>query len=309
MLARDTTPWTAHYGLARACLASGLALTLLCNNSAVLFDPALLERMAASTSPVDLGNLFVLLRGQLELARGLALLSLLLVAAGMWPRFTCTLHAYVAVSFAASSRVVDGGDHIHAVLAMLLLPLAWTDKRSSHWAAPSGAQPESTPQRARLFIAHSTLFMLRLQMAFVYFHASVGKMAVREWANGTAVYYWFSDPAVGAPSALLTILEPILRSAPGVMLLTWGTIAFELSLVFAPLLSRRARMTALALGIAFHLGIILVHGLVSFFFSMCAGLLLLLCRPEELRSITLPRAARTVLKIIERAEVSRPNLT
>jgi antimicrobial peptide system SdpB family protein len=264
-------------------LAAGLGLTLACNDAAVLFDPVLLDRMAVSTSPVDFANLFVLLRGELVLARAAALATMLLVVLGLWPRLTCALHAWVAVSFAAASRIVDGGDHIHAVLAVLLLPLAWTDARRWHWhAADSSMKFDSTAQRARVFIAQSTLFMLRLQMAFVYFHASIGKMAVREWANGTAVYYWFTDPAVGAPPALLAMLQPLLQSAPGVMLLTWGTMAFELGLVFAPLLSRRVRWTALGLGICFHFGIILIHGLVSFFFSMCAGLVLLLVRPEEL---------------------------
>jgi hypothetical protein len=36
--------------------------------------------------------------------------------------------------------------------------------------------------------------MAAVQTVVVYFHASVGKMAVHDWANGTAVYLWYVSP-------------------------------------------------------------------------------------------------------------------
>lgn len=290
----SAAPWTNVYGAARSLLAFGLLVTLTSTGRDVLFDGRLLDSMARTGGSLMQYNLFVVLRDHLMIAKLVAILVLLVTASGWRPRWTALPHWWVAVSFGSASRVPDGGDHIHIVLSSLLLGVALTDRRRWHWQTVEEPSPPFLRQ-VLAFIASSSLVVIGVQMAVVYFHAAVGKMAVAEWADGTAVYYWFTDPALGAPPWLAWLLEPILASSVGVLTLTWGTLALELSFCFAPLLPARYRRWFLVAGIAFHAGIVLVHGLVSFFFSMAAGLILLLRRPHERfalpMSVTLARVS------------------
>ncbi len=68
---------------------------------------------------------------------------------------------------------------------------------------------------------------------------------------------------------------------------TWGVILLDLLLFITVAIDRRWWPPLLVLGLAFHSGIVLVHGLVSFFFAM-AGALLLYLRATD-RPFTLPR--------------------
>jgi hypothetical protein len=70
------------------------------------------------------------------------------------------------------------------------------DPRKNHWHTNSMDLKEtSAPER--YLIANFFHFLIRLQVAFIYFHAAVGKMPISDWANGTAVYYWFNNPTFG----------------------------------------------------------------------------------------------------------------
>jgi antimicrobial peptide system SdpB family protein len=292
-----TNPWTDVYGLARSCLAFGLLLTLVFTRYDALFDPANHAHLANHARWIIRANLFVVLGDHPGLARALAIATLLLVVSGWRPRWTALPHWWVAVSFATAARAPDGGDHVHLVLATLLLPVALTDARRWHWhpALPRASTPGAD---ARAFAVGSFLVIATVQVAAIYLHASVGKLGVTEWANGTAVYYWFTDPLMGAPRWMRPILDPILRSPVGVMALTWGTIGLEALLAIGPLLAPRARRRLLVAGLCFHLGIVLVHGLVTFFCSMAAALVLLLRRPDE--PFDLRAVARAVAPILAR---------
>jgi antimicrobial peptide system SdpB family protein len=275
-----TSPWTNVYGLARSCLAFGLLLTLVFTRHDALFDSANHANLASHARWIIRANLFVVLGEHPGLARGFAIATLLLVVSGWRPRWTALPHWWVAISFATAARAPDGGDHVHLVLATLLVPVALTDARRWHWqpALPRASTPGAD---ARAFVVRSFLVIATLQVAAIYVHASVGKLGVTEWANGTAVYYWFTDPLMGAPSWVRVVLDPILRSPFGVMALTWGTIGLEALLAVGALLAPHQRRRLLVVGLGFHLGIVLVHGLVTFFCSMAAALVLLLRRPDE----------------------------
>jgi antimicrobial peptide system SdpB family protein len=131
----------------------------------------------------------------------------------------------------------------------------------------------------RRLLARSAHVMLRLQMAGIYLHASVGKLKVPEWVDGTALYYWLTDDQMGVPGWLQRLLMPLL-SRPTVALLTWSVLVFEFLLFMALVLDRKAQRVLLPLGILFHASIAVTYGLTSFFASMCAGLILLL-RPLD----------------------------
>jgi len=118
-------------------------------------------------------------------------------------------------------------------------------------------------------------------MCLVYFHAGVGKIGKEEWSNGTAVYYWFNDPTFGMPDFVRPLLEPILANPLGVITVTWGVIFLEILLFMAIIMNDKPRYFLFYPGLAFHLLIIVIHGLFSFFFAMAGGLLLYLWVDNE----------------------------
>jgi antimicrobial peptide system SdpB family protein len=204
---------------------------------------------------------------------------LVVVASGWRPRWTALPHWYVAHSFFSSGVLVDGGDQIAAILSMLLVPIALTDSRRWHWDRAEQISSPGTADIAKRLVALSCVTMIRLQVAGIYFHASVAKMSEQEWMNGTAVYYWFTDPMFGLAEPFRTWALPILASG-FVVVLTWGPMILELFLFAGLIASRAAKRRLLVLGILFHAGIAAVHGLLSFALPMWGALILFL-RPVD----------------------------
>jgi antimicrobial peptide system SdpB family protein len=301
------TPWTNVYGLARSLLALGTLLTLLAHDTHELLRP-----LGTSVSQVVRGvflarfSLYAILpETYLEAGRWFSIAVLLLVISGWRPRVTGVLHWWVCASYSAAAVLVDGGDQVTAVLTLLLIPVTLTDGRTWHW---SPARPASSPssssssagagETARVgvprLIALSVMLVIRLQVSIIYFQSGVAKLEVPEWANGTALYYWFTHPVYGLSPWRERLFMPLLTNPLGVTLATWGVMAFEVMLFTALVMNRTWWKYLLPLGIAFHFGIVVVHGLVSFFFAM-AGALVLYLRPwdEEFRFLRRRPAAET----------------
>lgn len=272
-------PWTNVYGLARTLLAVGTLLTLLFN------DPDSIFRPMGQQTPIDhlvFGKytLFHLLGGDLlGTGRWVAVAALALCASGWRPRYTAPIHWYVSHSYMLSAQQLDGGDQVTAILTLLLLPIALLDGRRSHWDPAPDAAGQFTG-RLKETIATSTFAAIRLQVCVIYAVASVAKLGVAEWSNGTAMYYWFNHPTYGTGGILGGWLRPVLASSVGVTMLTWGVLVFEALLAASLVSGKRFRAWMLPAGLAFHLGIIVIHGLFSFFFAMAAALVLYL-RPYD----------------------------
>lgn len=273
-------PWTNVYGLARSVLAMGTLLTLLAHGTETLFGLAGRSVAALGAAlPLSRFSLFELTPvAYLPAARWCAILALSAVVTGWRPRITGVLHWWVSLSFSLSCGIIDGGDQVTTVIATLLLPVALTDPRKWHWSAA----PELNTQagHAAALLARSAFTVIRLQVAAIYFHAAVGKLGVAEWVNGTAAYYWFTHPVFGLNQSLLPILVPVLASPWGVVLFTWGAMLIEVALFTGVAARRRWWPALLAVGLAFHFAILIIHGLVSFFFAM-AGALILYLRPRQ----------------------------
>lgn len=265
------TPLTDVVGVARTLLALGTAGTLAASSSATLFRPALGLPPAPYCHGAGAMSLFCLVpREQVDLARLLAIAILLIVASGWRPRWTAIPHWWVSFSVAGSATIPDGGDQVTTVLTMLLIPAVLTDPRRWHWATPVMTSPYAT------LLALSGLFVIRLQVAGIYLHAALAKLAVPEWQDGTALYYWLSDPSFGPAPWLRAIVLPVAATSVGGALLTWGPIALEFSLAVALVLDRSRWRFLLLAGIGFHVGIAVLMGLVSFALAMCAALVLYL---------------------------------
>ncbi|NSL87599.1 hypothetical protein ECE50_012200 [Chitinophaga sp. Mgbs1] len=186
------------------------------------------------------------------------------------PQVTSFLHLWVSLSITNTVIVVDGGDQIAANLACLLIPLCVTDPRVNQWSAPK------LPGRPGINVfCNVALFFIQVQAAIIYLNAGIGKLYTVEWKEGTALYYWISHTIIGAPDWLRNIYETATLS-DWVTLLTWGVIIFEIGMFACIFANGKVKTIFLVLGFLFHFLIILTHGLLSFFFSMAALLVIYL---------------------------------
>ena len=292
MLTRADRPWTNVYGLARSMLAVATLLTLLADSSERLFHPLVVDDPGIFDRSAVVGaSLFFLARHHLLAAKVLAIVVLLLVIVGWRPRITALPHWWISYSFAASASMVDGGDLVASTLTLLLLPVALTDTRRWHWTGTGSAGVGAS-------IAAQTGWMLiRVQVAVVYLFAAVLKFPSEEWANGTALYYWWRNPTFGAPGFLRPLTDWLGRTVL-VVPLSWSVLLLELTLAACIVAPLRFRARVLPVAILFHVGIALVHGMPSFALIM-SGALVLYLRPvwrpfavPELRRRAAPQASK-----------------
>ncbi|WP_326645822.1 hypothetical protein OG884_14335 [Streptosporangium sp. NBC_01755] len=290
----ETSPWTNVYGLARTLLALCTLTTLLASETSSLFRPAQGVPDYPYCDGAAAYGLFCVLDA--DQAHPVAIAVLAVAASGWRPRFTALPHWWVAVSFQASATIPDGGDQVAAVLTLLLLPIALTDGRAWHWGHPQAVGDPVTS-----LVAWSALLVIRVQVAGIYLQSSVAKLGREEWADGTALYYWLSDPLFGGPGWAAGVLEPLRVSSVGVTLLTWGPVAIEFALVMG-LVSRRAvRPYLLVAGLTLHTLIGLLMGLGSFALAMFACLVIYLRpldRPFAFGDVTLPMLLPHRLRVL-----------
>ncbi len=272
-------PWTNVYGLARTLIAGVTAMTLLANPTHVFFRPAAGVGTAPFCTGIRQYGLFCEAHGHLDLARWIAIAVLVLVASGWRPRITGVLHWFVAASLQSNAIGLDGGEQVAAVLTLILVPVTLTDGRRWHWNRPEN-KPLTELEHTARFVALVALTLARVQVAGIYFHAAVAKVAVEQWANGTALYYWLIHPSFGAPSWFSGLVHPFIYNPVPLALLTWSVLVVEYVLSAALFFSKDRRWIPLAMGLALHAGIMALHGLISFSTIMFAALILYL-RPVE----------------------------
>jgi antimicrobial peptide system SdpB family protein len=267
--ALTAAPWSSGLGLGRTVLALGTAATL-----AATAPPVMAPTGSTCAGVGSVGLFCAVPAGHGQLARWLAVAALLVVASGWRPRVTAIPHWYVSWSFLTNLTVLDGGDQITAILTLLLVPVGLTDARRWHWHGPVGA-PAAAPGTGRL-VAYVAIALIHVQVAVVYFQSSIAKLGVREWADGTAMYYFLQHPIFGAPPWLAPVTDVVSRWPVGVALLTWAPLVIEFALAVAILLRAPARRVLLVIGLVFHATIALTMGLVSFDLAMSGALLLYL---------------------------------
>jgi antimicrobial peptide system SdpB family protein len=267
--------WTNTYGIARSLLALGTLLTLAFNDINLLMKPmGTFSPMAEYRTMTD-WSIFYLLPNHLELAKWICIGILFLVLIGWRPRFTAIFHWWITFSYASSAMLIDGGDQVTQIMTLFLIPICLIDNRKWHWSTKAEKAPKVS-RKMMLIVALSCFFMIRVQVALVYFHAGVGKLPVEEWSNGTALYYWLSNPNFGLTDGLQAWILPLFTHPVVVTFVTWGVLLLEIFLFLGIAISKRWRPYLLVAGLTFHFGIIVVHGLVSFFFAMAGALVLYL---------------------------------
>jgi antimicrobial peptide system SdpB family protein len=271
---KNANVYTPKIALARFLLALGMCLTLLCSDMRIVANHRYTEYRyftgkdhPGAHAPLAQFDLFRLLPH--DAARWVMILMLLVVMSGYLPQITCFLQVWVSFSVSNYLIVANGGDEVALMLAVLLVPLCVTDPRLNQWSI------KASPPRSWNIMAGIAYFAIQLQAAFVYLQAGAAKLAVPQWREGTAVYYYTTPFAAGPPVWLTRINDAVLLS-PLVAVVTWGVLLIEL-LLFACIFARPfIKRKFLVVGLVLHFLIAINFGLVSFFFSMSALLILYL---------------------------------
>lgn len=263
-------PWGLGLAIARALIFSGMALTLLVNPATVLFTPSAAQPDTPVCDAYNSWSMFCLAGASLDVARIITGTTMLICATGLLPWLTALPGAYVVLSFSTTTTLGDGGDQLYGILALLLLPISTTDWRRSSWH--HGQSRRAASVRGALALAGWAV--VRAQVFVVYFEAAVGKLAVPEWANGTALYYWMRSPTFGPGEFLAPTVQALTALSVVTALATFGTIALEFCLAIGPLFTLRLRRLLLILGLLFHGAIVVFMGITSFSIVMAAALFL-----------------------------------
>lgn len=270
------------YAYARTLLALGSLSTLIFNNLSEFF-PLLGNQFASENfqNPlnytwIDDMSIFNLFSGQLYLARIISISILVLVAIGWRPRLTGVLHWWVSMSIFISIHVPDGGDQLTAVITLLLIPVCLTDAKKWHWTF---AKNENTNRYLNLTL-YSFFIIIKLQICLLYLQAAIDKFSVKEWKDGSVLYYWFTHYIFGLNDSFKPIIIPFLQNPHIITLLTWSVLALELLLFASFFATQKFRNRIFYFAIIFHFMIFIIHGLFSFFVAMIGALVLYLFPPN-----------------------------
>lgn len=259
----------------RFLLALGALLTIILNDVKYITNfNLILTDETTFTSIVFFKQFSIFSLFSLVVAKILSIIILLFVFSGYFPQLSCFLQAWVHLSICNSFLGVDGGDQIASNLSLLLIPICLFDNRLNQWKA----KKEITIKRRKAINVFFNIyfFLILLQVAVIYLHAGVGKLYNSEWKDGTCAYYWFTNNVFGAPIYMQKLYNLITLSsfAP---IVTWSVIILELGLFTCILATnKKIKITFLILGLLFHFDIAITHGLITFFFSMAAALILYL---------------------------------
>lgn len=195
----------------------------------------------------------------------LAIVLLIGVLVGWHPRWSGLVYWWLAFSVFASGVVIEGGEQICTVVALLLVPLALADQRRS-WHQPLAFDAQSSRLRDRLGLL--SMFLIQTQTTIIYANSALAKLGQTTWLEGTAVYYFMQDSVFAPPGWLRPAKDAFFRWSWGSPLVTWTALPLEILLAVAPwMTSRRVRRTALVAAVCFHGVILIMFGLVSFFFA------------------------------------------
>lgn len=282
------TPFSAStYAYGRAALALAQLTVLLFTPEWALTVPV---GGTGGTTCAGLENLSAYCVGGDEsgfwVGRAISVVVLLAVISGWRPRWTSMPHAWVTVSFLHAISLPDGGEAVLATMAMLLIPLCLADSR--RWAWPSASPNDGVRDWGRHDgVAAAVQWALRAQVAGIYFHSALAKLAVPDWVNGSAMYYVTREHFFGATGFVGDIMRAVTDTALGTAVLTWGTVLVEALIAVCILGTVRLRQIAVILAVALHVGIIIVLGLWSFGIVMCGAVFVAASLPSS--AFRLPR--------------------
>jgi len=264
-----------YLGIVRSLLAFSLLINLLFTGKDKLFFYNLYANINPNIFEVKYGiltqySIFNLL--DIEVAFYLTIVILLVIISGYFSKLTSILHFYICFSFVCSSELVNGGNKISLVLTLLLIPICFLENRKNHWID----EPKK-PNFYRDISLNIILLFARMQICYIYFQTFYKKIALNEWSNGTAIWYYLQKPNYFDNDEDLRrmILDFVLHNDKLLVISTWTVLLIELSLAFTLFVKQENRIYLFLLGLLLHTGIAIFMGLFSFAVVMISALILL----------------------------------
>ena len=199
-------------------------------------------------------------------ARLVAVAVLVVVAIGLYPRWTAVAHWYVAFSVKCAMTQPNGGEQVAMIVTMLLVPVCLGDTRRWQWTRPGG--PMAPRFRGA---ALAGLFAVRIQLAGVYLAAVVSKLEAPAWRNGKALWSLLYDPGYGLPPTIRSHVVGLLGDAGLIRVLTGAVLAAEVTIALALLWPPPWQRWSFYLICALHGAIVVVMALPSFGVIMIAA--------------------------------------
>lgn len=265
-------PWTPVYSLARSVIALSLLLTLIFNKITTLF-PYPIALSNETSSPFSIFHILGFNSVGLVMGKTVCILILLAVISGYFPQITGLLHYWVAFSVQNSMTTIDGGEQVAVVITLLLIPIAVTDFRKNAWLQVS---PNKNDLRDYFKIIGLMFYWaLRFQVFVIYADAFIQKLSVKEWLDGTSLYYYFNNYLISMPNIFHKMFDFILNSKL-VIIPTWGTLIAECLLMLSFLAPVGKWKYFFLLGFFMHLMFAIIIGLFSFSLVMIGALVLYL---------------------------------
>ncbi len=126
------------------------------------------------------------------------------------------------------------------------------------WSVDCLIMRRRTPPFGPVLIYPWPLRLLFIQLIFVYFMNGLYKLTGLDWIQGDSLYYVFCDITLTRFSVAQLPVPYVLTK-----MLSWLVLAWEVSFPLL-VLFRSTRPAALAIGVAFHLGIFLTMELGGF---------------------------------------------
>ncbi|MDB1086363.1 HTTM domain-containing protein [Streptomyces sp. ACA25] len=224
-------------------------------------------------------------RAYFELCYALAVVTAALFMLGWRTRAVSVLFAVVVASF--HSRAVfmtDGGDNLILLMAVYLVFTAcgrrWSlDARRARLRAAAGCATPASPVRrrtgelpgtgreARIMVTtvlhNCALFVIAVQICFLYACAGLYKVQGSTWANGTALHYVLNLELFQPWPALSRLAEGYTVPLAAVAYLT-----VLLQVAFPFVLFGRLKYPVLAMLLSMHVGIAVLLGLPMFSAAM-----------------------------------------
>lgn len=224
-------PWTLPLTVARSLLFLGTGLTLTIGPSWAVFTPSNGNPDVLECSGVSAMSVFCVVDVlPLEaLTRGVGAL-LLVFASGFVPWLTAVPAAWILLSVPLAGTLVDGGDQLAGILGVLLLPASVTDWRWNPWRDDA---PRTSSSVTAVLAGNVSWWLVRAQVVVVYLEACIGKIAVPEWAGGTAIYAWERHPNFGAPGWAQPMVYPLTAQPLLSAVLTFAVMATEFVIAVA----------------------------------------------------------------------------
>ncbi|MDO8998488.1 MAG: hypothetical protein Q7W45_01900 [Bacteroidota bacterium] len=216
-----------------------------------------------------------------------SIVVLIITILGYFPSIMGLLHFYVTASFSTHFSIFcDGGDYLTALITFLFIPITLTDNRINSWKPFKETRFYNSFQRISIYINYN---ILKFLICIVYFHAATAKFHITEWYNGTAIYYFLSEPLSGNTFFVENyFFKALISNSFFIALITWGTLIIEVLIAFM-LFSNNIKLKKIVfiLGMVLHLLIIPTFNIPAFSFRMIACLFFyLIVQPTEREKIT-----------------------